>query len=278
MFGATSDPGHRCILAMLRLTGKLPRTGSGRERAAGGSIVTAVAKLALAATVTALYARVVRPRLLHSGATEEEVARDYSGAELVPGGTRGATMAATIEVPPSQVWPWLIQMGCDRAGWYSWDRLDNAGVSSADLIHPEWQQIAVGDHLLSRPDGSTWFEVAAVEPERFLALRATFDLRGRPLDPAAPLPRAYTDSVWCFLLTEMPGRRTRLVVSGYATGRPERRLAIQNALFWEPAYWVMQRRQFANLRRRAEAGPPEGDQGTAASISRASARPTSALG
>jgi hypothetical protein len=151
MFGATSDPGHRCILAMLRLTGKLPRTGSGRERAAGGSIVTAVAKLALAATVTALYARVVRPRLLHSGATEEEVARDYSGAELVPGGTRGATMAATIEVPPSQVWPWLIQMGCDRAGWYSWDRLDNAGVSSADLIHPEWQQIAVGDHLLSRP-------------------------------------------------------------------------------------------------------------------------------
>jgi hypothetical protein len=60
-------------------------------------------------------------------------------------------MAATIEVPPSQVWPWLIQMGCDRAGWYSWDRLDNAGVSSADLIHPEWQQIAVGDHLLSRP-------------------------------------------------------------------------------------------------------------------------------
>jgi hypothetical protein len=54
-----------------------------------------------------------------------------SGADLLGGGKRGATMAVTIDAPPSRVWPWLVQMGCDRAGWYSWDRLDNGGVTSA---------------------------------------------------------------------------------------------------------------------------------------------------
>ena len=57
-------------------------------------------------------------------------------------------------------------MGCNRAGWYSWDRLDNGGHASADRIHPEWQQIAEGDRLASVPDGSRWFQVALVDPER----------------------------------------------------------------------------------------------------------------
>ena len=71
------------------------------------------------------YLKVVRPRLLRWGATGDEVQGPYPGAELIPGGTRSATMAATIDAPPSRVWPWLVQMGTDRAGWYSWDRLDS---------------------------------------------------------------------------------------------------------------------------------------------------------
>jgi hypothetical protein len=170
----------------------------------------------------------------------------------VPGGKRGATMAVTINAPPSRLWPWLVQMGCDRAGWYSWDRLDNGGARSAQDVHPEWQEIAVGDHLASSLSGSTWFEVAALEPARFLALRASFDLRGRPFDPAGPRPRFYTDSVWCFRLQELPGERTRLVVSDYASARPRAVQAIVAVMFWEPAHWIMQARQFANLKRRAE--------------------------
>lgn len=158
--------------------------------------------VAACALVTA-YAVGVRPALLRGSASEEEVAGPYAGADLVPGGTRGATMAVTINTPPSRLWPWLVQMGCDRAGWYSWDRLDNGGATSARRIHPEWQEIAVGDHLASSPSGSTWFEVAALEPARFLALRASFDLLGRPFDPRGPRPRFYTDSVWCFLLQEL---------------------------------------------------------------------------
>jgi proline iminopeptidase len=98
--------------------------------------------------------------------------------------------------------------------------------------------------------------VAAVEPERFLALRAPIDLHGgRPFDTSRPRPRFYSDALWCFLLEELEGCRTRLVVSGHAAGRPRPLQAVADFLVWEPAHWIMQRRQFANLKRRAERQP-----------------------
>jgi len=198
------------------------------------------------------YALALRPRLLRWGATDEEVRQPFPGTDLIPDGERGATMAVTVNAPPSKVWPWLVQMGCDRAGWYSWDRLDNGGVPSAEQIHPEWQQISVGDHLASTPSGSAWFEVAVLEPERFLGLRAPLDLRGHPFDTSGLRPHLYSDSLWGFLLEKLPEGRARLVVSGYASARPRMILAIGNLVFWEPAHGIMQTRQFANLKRRAE--------------------------
>ena len=210
------------------------------------------------AALTGGYIIGVRPRLRRWGATYEEVESAYPGADLVPDSTRGATMATTINAPPSAVWPWLVQMGCDRAGWYSWDRLDNGGAPSATELHPEWQRIAVGDRLLSTQNGKTWFVVAALEPERFLALRASYDLLGRPFDPSGHRPSHFTDSVWCFLLNELPDGGTRLVVSGYATAAPKLLQAVQDFLFWEPAHWIMQTRQFAVLKRRVETQPSTG--------------------
>ena len=208
----------------------------------------------LAATLALIggYVLVVRPRLLRWGATDEEVQRPYPGASLIPDGTRGATMAVTIEAPPSQVWPWLVQMGYGRAGWYSWDHLDNWGHASAERIQPEWQQIAVGDRLPSMPDAKAWWDVAALEPERFLGLRASIDLRGRPFDPEGTRPRFCTDSLWGFLLEEMPGGHTRLVVSGYWSFKPRWLQPTLSVVFLEPSHWIMQARQFANLKRRVE--------------------------
>lgn len=200
-----------------------------------------------------VYALAVRPRLLRWGAADEEVRGPFPGADLIPGGRRGATMAVTINAPPSRVWPWLVQMGCGRAGWYSWDRLDNAGIPSAEHIHPKWQNVSVGDRLPSTPSGSAWFEVAALDPQRFLGLRALIDLRsGRSFDTAGARPRFYIDSLWGFHLKELFGGRTRLVVSGYASARPRLLQTVSELLFWEPAHWIMQTRQFANLKRRAE--------------------------
>ena len=190
--------------------------------------------------------------MLRWGATDAEVDRAYPGADLIPGGERSATMAVTIEAPPARVWPWLVQMGTDRAGWYSWDRLDNWGRFSAERIHPEWQEISLGDRLWGTPDGSQSWEVAALEPERFLGLRMSLDLRGRPFDPGGARPRFYTDSTWGFLLEELPDRRTRLVVSGYWSLRPRWLQPIMSFIFLEPSHWIMQTRQFANLKRRAE--------------------------
>ena len=160
-------------------------------------------------------------------------------------------MAVTIDAPPSRVWPWLVQMGYGRAGWYSWDRLDNFGRRSAGRIHPEWQDIAIGDRLAAKPDGSEWWAVAALEPERFLGLRMSVDLRGRPFDPARTRPRYCTDSLWGFELREAAGERTRLVVSGSWSLQPQWLQPILSITMLEPAHWVMQTRQFSNLVRLA---------------------------
>jgi hypothetical protein len=199
-----------------------------------------------------VYAFAIRPRLLRWGATDDEVTGPYPGVDIIPGGTRGGTMAVTIDAPPSAVWPWLAQMGVDRGIWYTWDYWRPWGLRSADRIHPEWQNISVGYRMLSTPKGSAWWEVAALEPERFLGLRMSVDLRGRRFDPKMTPPRSYTDSLWAFLLEPLAGDRTRLVVSGYWAFRPKWLQGIVGFLFLEPSTWIMQTRQFAGLKRRAE--------------------------
>ena len=217
--------------------------------------MTVARKIAGVAGILALaYALWVRPRLWRWGASDEEVAGPYPGAELVSDGERGATMAVTIEAPPDQVWPWLVQMGGDRGGWYSWDRLDNGGRPSAQEIHPEWQDLALGDYVMYwRSDGpvDAW-EVAALEPNRFLGLRGLTDLRGRNLDPKQPRPTAYLEGLWGFLLNELPGGCTRLVISGYQKIRP--RWLGRFVFYWLyiPVTWIMQSRMLAVLKRNIE--------------------------
>ncbi|MGV9712217.1 SRPBCC family protein [Gordonia sp. NPDC003424] len=200
--------------------------------------------------IGATYAGVVRPHMLRWGALEEEVDEDFPDAGIVPDGTRSATMATSIDAPPAAVWPWLAQMGTDRGGWYSWDRLDNWGRHSATRIHPEWQDVTLGDRFLGTPDGSQAWEVVACEPQRFLALRMTLDGKGRQYDPADGRPSSYTDSTWSFWLRPLPDDRTRLVVSGYWAFEPRWLKPIISTLMLEPSHWVMQTRQFHNLKRR----------------------------
>ena len=212
----------------------------------------------------AVYGRLLRPRLLRWGATDEEVAGTYPGADVVPGGERGATMAVTIEAPRDQVWPWLVQMGGDRGGWYSWDRLDNGGRPSAREVHPEWQDLAVGDHVKywTRKGAVDAWQVAALEPNRFLGLHGLSDLRGRALDPRRPRPSAYTDGLWGFLLEELPGARTRLVISGYQAMRPRWLERFSNYWVYAPVVWIMQARMLSVLKRNVEqtAAPAAGQR------------------
>ena len=97
------------------------------------------------AGLLAAYARLVRPWALRWGATKEEAARPLPGDGLVTKADYLATRAITVHAPPHDVWPWLVQIGSGRAGWYTYDRIDNAGVPSATEIIPELQRLAVGD-------------------------------------------------------------------------------------------------------------------------------------
>jgi hypothetical protein len=208
----------------------------------------------VAGVAAVVYGVWVRPRLWRWGATDEEVTGPYPGADLVPDGERGATMAVTIDTPPDQVWPWLVQLGGDRGGWYSWDRLDNGGRPSAQEVHPEWQDLAVGDYVKYWMRGAAvdaW-EVAALEPGHFLGLRGLTDLRGRNLDPKQPRPSGYIEGLWGFQLTELPGGRTRLVIGGYQAIRP--RWVGRVVFYWLyiPVTWIMQARMLAVLKRHIE--------------------------
>ena len=102
------------------------------------------------------------------GATDEEVNQSMAGDDILKNPVFNATRAVTIKASPEEIWAWIIQMGYKRAGFYSYDRLDNDGIPSADHIIPKYQSLKVGDliHLSKNCDA----RVTALEPHRNLAL------------------------------------------------------------------------------------------------------------
>jgi hypothetical protein len=102
------------------------------------------------------YIVAVRPWLLRWGATVEEASSPLPGDELVPEPVYATTRAVTVRVSAESIWPWLVQLGQGRAGFYTYDLLEQivgAAIRSADRIVPELQQLAVGDTVLLSPVG-----------------------------------------------------------------------------------------------------------------------------
>ena len=123
--------------------------------------VGAVVSLALT------YTLVIRPRVRAWGVDPAEADLALPGDDLVPEPTATETRGVTIEGPVSKVWPYLVQMGFGRAGWYSYDRLDNKGASVEEIV-PEFQHLAPGDIMPVSPGGG--FEVKTVDYEQALVL------------------------------------------------------------------------------------------------------------
>jgi len=107
--------------------------------------------LGIVVVVVAVYVWVVKPWHMRWGATDAEVAQPMPGDELIPGAGQ-ATRAITIKAAPENVWPWLVQLGYGKAGWYSYDWIDNDFQSSAARIIPDYQDLAVGDKILMMPE------------------------------------------------------------------------------------------------------------------------------
>jgi proline iminopeptidase len=188
-------------------------------------------------------------------ATPQECREQLPGDDLVPEGRGGVTHAITICATAADVWPWLVQMGCDRAGFYSYDHLDNRGRASAERILPEFQGTKVGDVLPSRPGSPHGFEVLRMQAPRLLLLGAFLRIPGfSNLAWDGERPSAYVRSTWLFLLREQRDT-TRLIVRVRGILRPAWLGLVVNS-FMAPAHVVMQRKQLLNLRRRAEQRPP----------------------
>lgn len=123
---------------------------------------------AMGAVSFGVYLRFIRPWQLRWGATGEEVARTMHGDDVVNHPTFNATRAVTILARPEDIWPWLVQIGVKRAGWYSYDWLDNLGIPSAQCILPQFQHVAVGDLIPISPDGKQGMYVKAFEPNQWM--------------------------------------------------------------------------------------------------------------
>jgi hypothetical protein len=99
------------------------------------------------------YLALLRPWQLRWGATDDEIKRAMPGDDIVGQPSFNATRAVTINAPAEAIYPWIVQMGVTRAGWYSYDLLDNLARPSAERILAEHQNIRVGDLIPLSPDG-----------------------------------------------------------------------------------------------------------------------------
>lgn len=116
----------------------------------------------------AAYLLFIRPRTPRWGATDEEIERTMPGDEVVEHPNFVATHAITIEASPEEVWPWIVQIGSGRAGFYGYDWLDNAGKPSAREIVPNLQHIEVGELIPFQPNTNVGMWTKDFERERWI--------------------------------------------------------------------------------------------------------------
>jgi hypothetical protein len=190
------------------------------------------------------------------GTRPEELARVWPGDELSPHATAVTTRAISITAPADTVWAWLIQIGQDRSGFYSYTWLENlfrCAMPRVERIVPEWQQRAVGDIVwLARREryhGEARQKVVRIDRGRVLSLASPADW-GR-------LVRHETSAggTWTFILLPQTAQTTRLIVRSRGPEAP----TMPGRLFWlmvfEPAHFIMERKMMLRLKQLAEANP-----------------------
>lgn len=195
-------------------------------------------------------------------ATVEEQSKTLPGDSMIPEPSASWTHGVTITSPIAKVWQWVAQMGADRAGWYSYDFIDNGGRPSAKKILPQFQEVVVGMVFPAIPGASDAFFVAAVEPAHSLVLTV-------PDKGVIPIV------TWTFLLAPTENSNTRLLVRARMSGawrdlarksksgdrilfinriyRLLARLPVSLMIFVGGiGHGVMQRRMLKGIKRRAE--------------------------
>ncbi|HEX9422938.1 MAG TPA: hypothetical protein VF899_06820 [Pyrinomonadaceae bacterium] len=203
-----------------------------KERVNAKLVVGAISGLA----AMSAYAFLIRPWHLRWGATDEEVNMPLPGDEFVGDPKLNATHAITINAPAADVWPWLVQLGQRRGGFYSYSWLENlvgCDMHNANRIVPEWQDLKVGDEVWLHPKAP---------PLRVLAIEA-----GRAI---------VLEKCWSFVLHPIDENTTRLIIRGRGEFNPDFKNGLLNLLLWrgifEPAHFIMERKMLLGIKQRAE--------------------------
>ena len=133
----------------------------------------------MAIMATSLLTPFLNGRRRKWGTTEEEIQRDYPGDDLVPESKGVYLHAITINASAAEIWSWLVQIGQDRGGFYSYELIENmigCKIRTADKIIPEYQHLEVGDSIPMHPSMGSPYVVVAIEPERALVLLERVDV------------------------------------------------------------------------------------------------------
>ena len=186
------------------------------------------------AVILALYARVIAPWHARWGASDDEVARTMPGDDVISLAA-STTRAITIERPPELVWPWLVQIGYGRAGWYSYDWIDNDGKTSAFSIVPELQNLRPGDRIDMLPGFGP--VVTDLAPPRYLVAGDA------------------ESGTWCLALYRS-GSGTRLVSRWRQAWKAEGLASRFFIALAGPGAFIMERRMLLGIKERAESSAP----------------------
>jgi hypothetical protein len=212
--------------------------------------------ITIVAALIFTYLYIIRPWHLHWGASHLDRIAALPGDALSPFASAAVTHAVNIDAPAEAVWRWVVQIGQDRAGFYSYSFLENlAGcdMRNALRIVPEWQQRAIGDTVRfaapQRFGGRARMIAALVEPMHSLVLATPSDWE------LIRTGKEGLDTTWALVLQRKGANTTRLIVRLRSAANVTLWQRIGNFLFWEPAHFIMERKMLLTMKKLAEANP-----------------------
>jgi hypothetical protein len=207
------------------------------------------------AILAILYHTVIRPWHLRWGTIDDEATRPLPGDDFAPETNAPATHAISINASAEVIWPWLVQMGQGRGGFYSYTWLENlvgCQMKNANEIVSEWQRLEVGDPISLHPKAPR-LKVIVLDEHRALVLG------GRPEEASDNETERkrwekYSQSVfsWAFVLNERSEDHTRLIVRAKGHVGVGWKASLMNYLTGEPAHFIMERKMLLGIKRRVE--------------------------
>ncbi|HRQ38599.1 MAG TPA: hypothetical protein PLD25_11890 [Chloroflexota bacterium] len=199
------------------------------------------------AAVTAVYLLFLWPWMKTWGAAADEIEAALPGDDIVPNANLRSTKGITIQAPPEAIYPWLLQLGVDRGGMYSYDWLENLfglKVHTTDRIVPEYQEVQVGDFWRFTPQDYVLNPGPGLYVKQLVANEAVllcFGMEGTAEEPCI--------DTWQFVLVPQTDGSTRLLLRSNMAMKPE--LPIKLTYFMQ---FLMERKMLLTLRSRAERG------------------------